>query len=218
MTRRTEENAGLLFVLSGPSGVGKGAVCRELLAGNPRLRLSVSVTTREPRRGEAEGKSYYFRSRAEFETMVQDGLLLEWAEVYGHFYGTPRLPVQDILAGGGDVLLEIDIQGALKVREALPGCILIFVAPPSEAVVRERLAGRGSETPEVMARRLACLGEEMGFLPRYDYAVVNDTVARAAAQVGAIMSAEHLRASRYRGWRAGNGKRGDTADDERTAP
>ena len=205
-------------MLSGPSGVGKGAVCRELLAKNPRLNLSVSVTTRQARPGEVEGRSYYFRTRAEFETMVQDGLLLEWAKVYDHYYGTPRLPVEEILAGGGDVLLEIDIQGALKVREALPESILIFIAPPSEEAIRERLAGRGSESPGTIARRMGCLGEEMRFLPRYDYAVVNDTVTKAARTVGAIISAERVRAARYRGWRAGNGEGGEMSDDERTAP
>jgi len=199
MTGRIEE--GLLFVISGPSGVGKGAVVRELLARNPLLTLSVSVTTRAPRRGEVEGQSYYFRTRTEFEAMVREGRLLEWAEVYGHFYGTPRLPVQEILAGGGDVLLEIDIQGALKVRDALPESILVFIAPPSPEVLRKRLAGRGSETPAEIAARLACLADEMAYLPRYDYAVVNDKVVRAADQVLAVITAEHVRAGRFRGWR-----------------
>ncbi|HUW64653.1 MAG TPA: guanylate kinase [Spirochaetia bacterium] len=207
MTGRIEVRSvqGLLFVLSGPSGVGKGSVCRELLARYPRLNLSVSVTTRAPRPGEVDGLNYYFRSQAEFEAMLRDGQLLEWARVYGHNYGTPRLPVQEILAGGGDVLLEIDIQGALKVREALPESILIFIAPPSEDAILQRLTGRGSEGPGAIAARMACLGDEMRVLARYDYAVINDTVHRAVEKVAAIICAEHCRAGRYRGWNAGNG-------------
>lgn len=199
--------AGLLFVLSGPSGVGKGAVCRQLLTQYPQMKLSVSVTTRAPRPGEVEGRSYYFRTRTQFEAMVRDGELLEWASVYGQLYGTPRLPVRDELAEGGDMLLEIDIQGALKVRDALPESILIFIAPPSKQAILERLSGRGSEGPEVIAARMACLDDEMKFLPRYDYAVVNDSLVRAVQKVGAVISAEHNRSARWRGWGAGNGVR-----------
>jgi guanylate kinase len=213
--KRTEKPAGLLLVLSGPSGVGKGAVCRALLARNPGLTLSVSVTTRAPRPGEVDGVSYYFRTPAEFEAMIQKGQLLEWAQVYGHYYGTPRLPVEKTLAQGGDVLLEIDIQGALKVRREFPASILVFIAPPSEEAVRERLAGRGSEGPAEMAARLACLAEEMKFVPRYDYVVVNDNVARAAATVEAVLVAERARSARYRGFGFGGGM---TEDDERAAP
>lgn len=211
MTGRIEDNPGqgLLFVLSGPSGVGKGAVCRELLAQIPRLTPSVSVTTRAPRPGETEGLSYYFRTRAEFEAMVREGRLLEWAQVYGHYYGTPRLPVREILAGGGDVLLEIDIQGALKVREVLPESVLIFIAPPTPEAILRRLTSRGSEGPGEVAGRMACLEDEMKFLPRYDYAVVNDTVAHAVANVGAVIRAERVRVGQYRGWSARNGWRGD---------
>lgn len=188
---------GLLVVLSGPSGAGKGTVCQLLRRRNPALAYSISVTTRAPRSGERDGVSYFFLSQEEFEAKRAAGELLEWAEVYGHYYGTPRSYVLEKLAGGEDVLLEIDTQGAMQVKANYPTGVFIFLAPPSLTELAARITRRGTESEEERARRLAAAGREIAQLRAYDYLVINDQVERAVTQVEAILAAEHARIARF---------------------
>lgn len=185
-----EKHAGKLFVLSGPSGAGKGTICKQVLK-ETDVALSVSMTTRKPREGETEGVSYYFTNKADFlEKVAADGFL-EYAEVYGNFYGTPKAPVIERLAAGGDVILEIDMQGALKVKENYPDGVFIFILPPSMAELRKRLTGRGTETAEAIELRLGETLKELSYIDKYDYCVVNGQLAEAVARVKAIITAEH---------------------------
>jgi guanylate kinase len=163
-------------VLSGPSGVGKSTVVRELRTSHPEVWLSVSATTRFPRPGEVDGVHYRFVTRDAFEAMVAEGGLLEWAEFAGNLYGTPRQPVLDQLAAGRPVLLEIDLQGARQVREAMPGARLVFLTPPSWDELVRRLTGRGTEEPDVIERRLATAREELAAEPEFDLTLVNTSV------------------------------------------
>lgn len=187
---------GLLIVVSGPSAAGKGTVCRELLNCQPDLVFSVSATTRPPRPGEVDGKNYYFVSREEFERMVAAGEMLEWAEVYGNLYGTPRKAVVEWLDQGRDVLLEIDIQGARQVRRQFPRGVFIFLIPPSLAELERRIRERGTETEEAVQRRLASAAAEIAACREYDYVVVNDRVEDAVAKIRAIITAEKCRVER----------------------
>jgi len=189
---------GVLVVLSGPSGVGKGTVSQALLQAEPNLVLSVSATTRLPRNGETDGVSYYFVSREKFSLMIESDEFLEWARVYDNFYGTPRLPVEETLARGKDVLLEIDVQGGLQVKSKLPEAVLIFLLPPSWKELEARLAGRGSESPEEVQKRLQWAKRELQSLSLYDYAVVNDRMEKAVEQIRSIITAEKCRTARFR--------------------
>lgn len=189
---------GVLVVLSGPSGVGKGTVSQALLQAEPNLVLSVSATTRLPRNGETDGVSYYFVSREKFSRMIEGDEFLEWARVYDNFYGTPRLPVEETLARGKDVLLEIDVQGGLQVKSKLPEAVLIFLLPPSWKELEARLAGRGSESPEEVQKRLQWAKRELQSLSLYDYAVVNERVEKAVEQIRSIITAEKCRTTRFR--------------------
>ncbi|NQS75361.1 MAG: guanylate kinase [Peptococcaceae bacterium] len=184
---------GLLLVLSGPSGVGKGTVCRALLENEPSLRLSVSATTRSPRPGEIDGVDYFFLDDNVFKKMIADGELLEYAVVYNHFYGTPLPFVRESLESGQDIILEIDIQGALQVKEKYPQAILIFISPPSKGDLRKRLFSRGADAREVIEKRLCCASGEMKLADHYDYIVVNDQVKRAVEQVRSVITAEKCR-------------------------
>lgn len=184
------DRKGLLLVFSGPSGAGKGTICRALLNEIPSLRLSVSATTRPPRNGEIEGKHYFFLERDVFEKMIEARQLLEWAEVYGNYYGTPLQYVRKTLDGGNDLILEIDIQGALQVKEKLPEAVLIFVVPPSEADLKLRLLSRAADTAEEIEKRLACVAGEMSYAGRYDYIIINDVIDRAVSNAASIISAE----------------------------
>lgn len=175
-----------LFVVSGPAGAGKGTILERVRARRPDLALSVSATTRPPRAGEADGVAYYFMDESEFRSRVDAGEFLEWAVVHGNLYGTLRSEVESRL-GEGSLILEIDPQGALRVREMMPDCVLVFIAPPSVEVLRRRLEGRGSETPETLARRLADAEVEMRTAARYDEVVVNDDLDKAVEDVLAIM-------------------------------
>ena len=181
---------GLLIVVSGPSGVGKGTICTALRKEDEELIYSVSATTRNKRDGEIDGVNYFFLSKEEFLEKIRAGAFLEWAEVYGNYYGTPKWHIDNQLASGKNVLLEIDMQGALQVKKAYPASVLIFILPPSEEVLAERLTGRGTDAPEVIEKRLACWAQEKQMLPQYDYAVVNDTVENAVTKVKHIISAE----------------------------
>lgn len=177
-------------MIAGPSGVGKGSIVERLLAGDPgRLALSVSATTRAPRVGEVDGVHYRFVSEVDFDAMIAGGELLEWAEVVGHRSGTPRRPVEEQLARGRDVVLEIDVQGARQVRELVPDAVLIFVAPPSLAELERRLRDRGTESEERIALRLATASAELQERDRFDHVVVNDDLGTASSQVAAIIDA-----------------------------
>ncbi len=178
----------MLVVLAGPSGVGKGTIVERLVARDPGLWESVSYTTRPPRPGEVDGVDYHFVSRAEFEALRDAGGFLEWFEVFGDLKGTPRGPVEDRLAAGEDVLLEIDVQGALKVREVFPEAVLVFVEPPSPEELRRRLTARGTESAAALDARLAAAAEEEAQARKFDAIVVNDDVERAVEQVAGILA------------------------------
>jgi len=184
---------GLLIVVSGASGTGKGTVCNALMESLPELAYSISATTRSPRKGEQDGVNYYFLAREEFEKMIEEGGFLEWAEVYGNYYGTPLKKIQERLAEGQDILLEIDTQGALKVMEKCPEGVFIFLLPPSLEELERRIRGRGTETEESITRRLGAAKEEIGVGRKYKYVVVNDRVGKAVEQIQAILVAEHCR-------------------------
>ena len=180
---------GLLVVVSGPSGAGKGTICQALLEKTP-LAYSVSATTRKPRAGEVDGESYYFLSVEAFEKMIEKDELLEWAKVYDNYYGTPLKKVEEKLAAGEDILLEIDTQGAMTVREKFPEGVYIFILPPSLAELERRIRGRDTETEDVLQKRLAAAIDEIEAGKCYKYVVTNDEVDGAVDSVCAILAAE----------------------------
>lgn len=184
---------GCLIVVSGPSGTGKGTVCSALLSAHPEIAYSISATTRSPREGERHGVNYYFLTKPVFETMIFEGELLEWATVYGNYYGTPLQPIKEKLAAGQDILLEIDTQGALKVQERFPDGVFIFLLPPSLMELERRIRGRGTEDEASLACRLQAAQKEIGVAQQYHYVVVNDEVKTAVAKIVAILTAEHCR-------------------------
>lgn len=187
---------GVLAVVSGFSGAGKGTVMKRLMESHDNYALSVSVTTREPREGEADGREYFFRTNEEVEEMIRRDQLLEHAKYVDHYYGTPRKYVEDMLAEGKDVILEIEIQGALQIKEKLPEAVLVFITPPSMEELKNRLTGRGSEEPEVIASRLSRASEEAEGIEKYDYILVNDRIDDCAETLHRIISSEHLRTQR----------------------
>lgn len=180
---------GLLVVVSGPSGAGKGTICQALLE-KTTLAYSVSATTRKPRAGEVDGESYYFLSVEAFEKMIEKDELLEWAKVYDNYYGTPLKKVEEKLTAGEDILLEIDTQGAMKVREKFPEGVYIFILPPSLAELERRIRGRDTETEDVLQKRLAAAIDEIEAGKCYKYVVTNDEVDGAVDSVCAILAAE----------------------------
>lgn len=184
---------GLLIVVSGPSGTGKGTVCGELLTQAQDLAYSISATTRQPRAGEVDGKNYYFMDKADFEQKIAEGGFLEYANVYGNYYGTPLAKIEERLAEGQDILLEIDTQGALNVMKKCPDGLFIFLVPPSLAELERRIRGRGSETAESLERRMGSACQEIEDGRKYGYVVVNDTVKNAVKRIMAIRTAEHCR-------------------------
>ena len=189
------KDQGRLFVVSGPSGAGKGTICQALLQEKKDIELSISMTTRAPRSTEIEGINYYFVSEEKFLEGIANGDLLEYAKVYGNYYGTPKQKVLDKLAEGKDVILEIDIQGAMQVRQAYPEAIYIFILPPSMSELRKRITGRGTETESAINMRLSEALKEIAYIDKYDYCVVNGDLQEAVNRVLAIITTEHCRVS-----------------------
>jgi guanylate kinase len=191
---------GLMLVLSSPSGAGKTTLSRKLLEADPRVELSVSVTTRKQRPGEIDGRDYHFIDAARFEAMVKQGELLEWAQVFGHRYGTPRSPVEAALANGHDVLFDVDWQGTHQLRKrADHGLVSIFVLPPSISDLEQRLRRRAQDPDDVIRTRMATAADEMSHWEEYDYVVINTDIDRAFKEVQAILAAERLKRERQTG-------------------
>lgn len=187
---------GVLLVVSGPSGAGKGTICSMLREQLPDLGYSVSVTTRQPRTGEIDGVNYFFKTVDEVKEMISRDELLEYAEVYGNYYGTPRDYVMKQLEAGKDVLLEIDIQGALQVKKRFPEGVFVFIVPPSLDELSARIYKRGTDSEDVIKRRLASAASELTYAAEYDYIIVNDVAEKAADKVLTIMEAERYRVAR----------------------
>ena len=193
----TQRNKGILTVVSGFSGAGKGTIMKELMKKySKQYALSVSATTRAPRCGETDGVEYFFKSREEFEQMIADEALIEYAQYVGNYYGTPKAYVEEQLNAGKDVILEIEIQGALKVKKRFPDTLLLFVTPPSADELKNRLIGRGTETMDVIESRLARALEEAEGIEEYDYLVINDVLDECVEEVHEIIQNEHYRVSR----------------------
>ena len=188
---------GLLIVISGPSGTGKGTICRELISKN-KLWMSVSATTRSPRKGEVDGVNYHFFTEETFKAKVKKKDFLEYAKVYGNYYGTPKSEVLKAIDEGKDVVLEIDIQGALKVKEAYPKGVFIFILPPSMEELKNRIIKRGSETPESLMTRFKSAYKEINYVSKYNYAVINDTIECAVKKIENIITAERCRVDRIK--------------------
>lgn len=192
MTRR-----GLLLILSSPSGAGKSTLSRRLMAWDQDLSFSVSATTRSPRTGEVDGREYYFKTRAAFQAMVKDGQMLEHAEVFGNFYGSPRGPVEDAMTQGRDTLFDIDWQGGQQIKQAMRGDVVsIFILPPSIAELESRLRGRAQDSEQVIAQRMAKSQAEISHWMEYDYVIVNRDLDTAFGELVTILQAERLRRDR----------------------
>ena len=187
---------GILIVLSGPSGAGKGTICKELLRNDPELNYSISATTRAPRVGEENGVNYWFVTQADFQQMIKNDELLEWAEVYGNFYGTPYQHIAELLKAGKDVVLEIDTQGATQIKKKFPQGVCIYIVPPSLDELAKRIYSRGTDSLENIKTRLNSANDELAYVHNYHYIVVNDEVERAAKKVSAIITAEKCHVTR----------------------
>lgn len=190
-------NDGLLIVISGPSGAGKGTIC-QALSEDRDLWISISATTREPRAGETDGVNYYFLKKHEFLQKIENDDFFEYAEVYGNYYGTPKWKALEAIYSGKDVLLEIDIQGALKVKQQYPEGVFIFILPPSMEELKKRIINRGTESEESLIRRFESAYHEINYMSKYNYAVVNDTVENAVDKIKAILTAEKCRVDRFK--------------------
>lgn len=187
---------GILVVVSGFSGAGKGTVMKRLLEKYKDYALSVSATTRNPREGEVDGREYFFRTKEEFEKLIEEDALIEYAQYVGNYYGTPRSYVEEELSQGKNVILEIEIQGAMKVKEKIPEALLVFVTPPTVEELKNRLVGRGTETEDVIADRLARAAEEAEGMGEYDYILVNDDLEECVENLHQIIRSEHARTVR----------------------
>lgn len=191
-----KDDKGLLIVLSGPAGVGKGTVCGALRNKHTNIEYSVSATTRKPRDGEVDGVNYFFKTKEEFETMIENNRLLEWAQYLDNYYGTPLDYVEKTIAEGKDIILEIEVQGAKKVKERYPEGVFIFLMPPSLKELRSRIVGRGTETEEIIDKRMLVARDELEMMKNYDYVVENDEVDQAVERIQAIVTAEHCKRER----------------------
>ena len=200
MTLLPIRRRGFLLVLSSPSGAGKTTITRRLVASDPALSLSVSVTTRPPRHGEVEGRDYYFIDQPRFDEMIQQSELLEHATVFGNCYGTPRAPIEEALAAGRDVVGDVDWQGTQQLAKSVPpDLVSVFILPPSIAALASRLSARAQDSAAVVAARMAKSAEEMSHWPEYDYVIVNRDIEESVAQIRAIVTAERLRRTRLLG-------------------
>jgi len=192
-----QNRKGLLLVISGPAGVGKGTLNISLMSRNSDIRMSGSATTRQPRPGEIDGVHYFFKTEEEFQDMINKGAFLEYMRVFNtHYYGTPKSFVEQELAEGRSVILEIDVQGAMRVKAAYPDAVLIFIAPPSMSELKSRLIHRGTESSEAIDRRFETAYQEMKYINQYDYVVVNDILDLAIARTEDIIVAERCKVSR----------------------
>lgn len=187
---------GLLVVVSSPSGGGKGTILAELFKQNDNMKFSVSATTRKPREGEINGVQYHFISKEEFEKLIAEGKMLEYASYCDNFYGTPKEPVEQSLEKGIDVILEIEVQGGAQIKKIMPECVSIFIAPPSLEVLEKRLRGRGTETDEVIKTRLETAKKELEKIEDYDYLVINDELETAVKDMETILKAEKLKTNK----------------------
>ncbi|WAW14239.1 guanylate kinase [Peptostreptococcus equinus] len=189
---------GLLLVVSGPSGAGKGTVCKKVIENNDNIMLSVSATTRQPRTGEVEGISYYYKTKEQFEHMIENGQLLEYARVYDNYYGTPKQEIYDQLENGTDIILEIEMQGAMQVKKKFPQAVFIFILPPSLNELKNRIVGRGTETIDQIEKRMSSAFGEIKLIKDYDYFIFNDSIEKSADQVMSIVNAERSKVIRYK--------------------
>lgn len=189
---------GLLLVVSGPSGAGKGTICKSILEQNDHIKLSVSATTRKPRTGEVHGVNYFFIDKEEFKKMIEQGEFLEYAQIYDNFYGTPKSAIMETLEKGQDVILEIEMQGARQVKEVYPEGIFVFVLPPSLKELKNRIVGRGTETAEEIEKRFSCAFEEIKQIDDYDYFIVNQDVEKSVKELESIISSEKNKVTRYK--------------------
>ena len=192
------DRKGLLLVVSGPSGAGKGTICKALLNKNDKIKLSVSATTRKPRNGEVHGVNYFFLEKEEFTTMIENGEFLEYAQIYDNFYGTPKSAIIECLEKGQDVILEIEMQGAKQIKEVYPEGVFIFVLPPSLEELKSRIVGRGTETQEEIEKRFSCAFEEINQIVNYDYFIVNEDIEKSVNDVEAIIASEKNKVIRYK--------------------
>ncbi|MGE5581920.1 MAG: guanylate kinase [Bacillota bacterium] len=187
---------GLLIVVSGPSGVGKNTVISNLFNCWPGLKYSISATTRAPRPNEVDGRNYFFISESEFVKRIEAGAFLEWAKVYDHYYGTPKSYIEEMLAAGFDMILDIDVQGASKIKKTMPEAVLVFLSPPSLAELKKRLIGRQTEPESEIIRRLQYIKTEFQAVPEYDYFIVNREIDLTCQQIECIIQAEKFRVTR----------------------
>lgn len=187
---------GLLVVISGPSGTGKGTLVKLIRQSNENIRLSVSATTRAPRDGEISGESYFYKTIDEFKSMIENNELVEWVEYCDNFYGTPRKYIEECNEKGMDVILEIEVEGAQNIKNKFPGCILVFLLPPSFEELKKRIIGRGTEEASVIEKRLIKARKEIDFVDKYDYVIINSDINNAVNDINSILKAEKLKLSR----------------------
>ncbi|EMS73344.1 guanylate kinase [Ruminiclostridium cellobioparum] len=190
------QQRGLLVVISGPSGTGKGTVCKKLLAERDNVRYSVSATTRKPREGEVEGQNYFFVSEGQFLDMLEKDALIEWDKYCDNYYGTPKAFVDSCIEAGTDVILEITVEGALEIKQKYPECVLVFIVPPSLEELRRRIESRATECWDVIEKRLEQAANELKYVAKYDYLVLNDSVDDAVLNIEKVLDAERLKPSR----------------------
>ena len=188
---------GTLLVVSGPAGVGKGTIIKEIMEKDDNIRMSISTTTRKPREGDSEGVTYYFKTKDEFSEMIKNDRFLEWAVYSNNFYGTPKEPVMEALEAGNDVILEIEVQGALQIRAHHPEGVFVFVMPPSLEELERRITDRGTESAEEITKRMATAKKELEFLNKYNYIIVNEDVKTAAEDLTAVLRSSKLTRERY---------------------